>query len=315
MSWLRLALHVLSVGATLPPLVVAASALSGLGHRWPDLLVQFTAPALLATLVLTLVLGLFRLWPGLALGLVASSLLLIAAWPQWFPPRDEARPGSTPLTLYSANVLWDNADVAAMSRSIAEAQPDVVILIELGNEAADQIETLLPRHPHRIQTRPFGRDGKTARSVVASRWPLQPIARAPDGLHALGAVVQTPDGPVNVVGAHLTRPWPYQYQWGQITQVMALTELRRGLAGPVIVAGDFNSVSTGRIGRQVRDDMKLIPAPGFPGTWPTRLPSFLGVTIDQVWRSPDLALLDRRLGLPNGSDHRPVVTRFAYAAS
>ena len=38
------------------------------------------------------------------------------------------------------------------------------------------------------------------------------------------------------------------------------------------------------------------------------------MTIDQVWRSPDLALLERRLGRKNGSDHRPVVTRFTLAA-
>ena len=40
-----------------------------------------------------------------------------------------------------------------------------------------------------------------------------------------------------------------------------------------------------------------------------------GITIDQVWRSPDLALLSRRLGEPTGSDHRPVITEFTRAAS
>ena len=51
-----------------------------------------------------------------------------------------------------------------------------------------------------------------------------------------------------------------------------------------------------------------IPAPGWPGTWPEALPSPLGITIDQVYRSPDLALVGRELGPPTGSDHRPVVT-------
>ena len=84
-------------------------------------------------------------------------------------------------------------------------------------------------------------------------------------------------------------------------------------AHPVIAAGDFNSVSSARIGRQVQSQAGLIPAPGFPGTWPTRLPAFAGITIDQVYRSPDLALVSRRLGEPTGSDHRPVVTEFRKA--
>ena len=114
--------------------------------------------------------------------------------------------------------------------------------------------------------------------------------------------------------AHPIRSWPFQFQWGQINQVTALSGFRKTLEGPVIVAGDFNSVSSTRIGRQVRDEMGLIPAPGWPGTWPALAPSALGVTIDQVWRSPDLALVSRRLGEPTGSDHRPVVTEITRAA-
>ena len=59
--------------------------------------------------------------------------------------------------------------------------------------------------------------------------------------------------------------------------------------------------------------MGLLPAPGFPGTWPSALPAFAGIAIDQVYRSPDLALLSRRIGEPTGSDHYPVVTEFTRA--
>ena len=38
-----------------------------------------------------------------------------------------------------------------------------------------------------------------------------------------------------------------------------------------------------------------------------------GITIDQIYRSPDLALITRRLGEPTGSDHRPVITEFTRA--
>jgi len=152
-----------------------------------------------------------------------------------------------------------------------------------------------------------------SRSVIASRWPLTERRDPPDGLHAVTATVRTPLGPINVVGVHLTRPWPFQNSWGQISQTMALDTVVEGLDGPVLVAGDFNSVSSARIGRQIKRDLDLVPAPGFPGTWPSSLPSVLGITIDQVYRSRDLALVDRRVGRPTGSDHYPVVTEFTLA--
>lgn len=313
MTVLRLTMNLLAVGVLGAPLAVAVSALSGIGHRWPDILAQFTAPALFATGGVVFVLLLLRLWPAVVAGVVTLALLAIAIWPQWMPDRGTAVAGSPTLSLYSANVLWENNDVAAIAASVREANADVVILIELGNGPAARIEEILAAYPHRVGSPAIGRGGKPARSVIGSRYPLTGIPDRPDGLHAVGAVVQTPLGPVNIVGVHLTRPWPFQYQWGQISQTMALAEVRRDLTGPVIVAGDFNAVSGARIGRQVQADVGVIPAPGFPGTWPTSIPAFAGITIDQVYRSPDLALLERQPGRANGSDHRPVVTRFGLA--
>lgn len=310
MSVFRVILNLLAVGVLGAPLAVAVSALSGIGHRWPDILAQFTAPALFATGAVLMLLLLLRLWPAAMVGVVTLALLAVAVWPQWMPDRGTATANGPTLSLYSANVLWENNDVSAIAASVREADADVVILIELGNGAAGRIEEILEAYPHRVGSPAIGRGGKPARSMIASRYPLSEIADRPDGLHAVGAVVQTPLGPVNILGVHLTRPWPFRYQWGQIGQTLALGEVRRDLAGPVIVAGDFNAVSSARIGRQVQAEIALIPAPGFPGTWPTRVPAFAGITIDQVYRSADLALLERRLGLPNGSDHRPVVTRF-----
>jgi endonuclease/exonuclease/phosphatase (EEP) superfamily protein YafD len=313
MSAFRTILNLLAIAVLCAPLAVAGSALSGIGHRWPEILAQFTAPALFATGGVLALLLLLRLWPAVVVGVVTLALLAIAVWPQWMPDRGNARAQGPELSLYSANLLWENNDVSAIAASVREADADVVILIELGNGPAARIEEILGAYPHRVGSPAIGRGGKPARSVIASRYPLTAIVDRPDGLHAVGAVIRTPMGPVNVLGVHLTRPWPFQYQWGQISQTMALAEVRRDLTGPVIVAGDFNAVSSARIGRQVQAEVGVIPAPGFPGTWPTRIPAFAGITIDQVYRTPDLALLERRLGLANGSDHRPVVTRFGLA--
>lgn len=310
----RWAFAATAAGVTGAPLAVALAGLSGVGHRWIDILAQFTAPAVMATALLG---GGFlivrrRRWAAAAGAVLA--LLLTAVWPQWFPVRGTAEAGAPPVRLYSANLWARNTAVDAITASIKAADADIVVLIELGDAPAGRLDQVLAGYPHRVSAPRVERPSGPARSVIASRYPLVAIRDSPDGLNAVGATVRSPLGRLNVIGVHLTRPWPFQEQWGQIEQTMALAAIREDLSGPVVAVGDFNSVSSARIGRQMRRETGLIPAPGFPGTWPSVLPSAIGVTIDQVYRSPDLAVISRKLGRPNGSDHRPVVAEITRAA-
>ncbi|WP_336980318.1 endonuclease/exonuclease/phosphatase family protein [Brevundimonas nasdae] len=316
MTLIKLAANVTASALLLGLAAFGAAALSGIGHRWGDILAQFTSPALLAAVGVTVVCLLFRLWPASIVGGLACVVLTLSVWPQWAPMKGAPVPDQPIVRVYSANLYVFNTDVAAMRRSIAAADADILVLVELGQAPASRLDQLLPDYPHRVLIGQ-ARAGDHARSIIASRYPiLQRLPERPDGLSTVGATVQTPIGPINVFGVHLTRPWPYQYQWGQISQVMALAErMKAAPAHPVIAAGDFNSVSSARIGKQIQSDLGLIPAPGWPGTWPSQIPAFAGITIDQVYRSPDLALITRRLGEPTGSDHRPVITEFTRAQS
>lgn len=297
------------------PFGLALVALSGIGHRAFDILAQFTAPALVFTAILTALLALTRFRAAALYGLIACATLMVAVAPQWFPGGPRAQSGAPVVRLYSANLWARNTDVESISASIRAADADIVVLIELGDAPAARLGEMLEGWPHRVTTPRVDRPGGAARSVIASRYPLAAIRDRPDGLHAVGATVTTPLGPLNVLGVHLTRPWPFQEQWGQIEQSMAIAAIRSDLPGPVVVAGDFNSISSARIGRQLKRETGLIPAPGFPGTWPSAAPSAATLTIDQVYASPDLAFVRRRLGKPNGSDHRPVVTDITRAAN
>jgi len=289
--------------------------LGGIGHRWIDIFAQFTAPMFIASTAATAVLALLRFKAAAWAGFTTSIVLFVAVAPEWTPRQPAPEPEAPIVRLYSANVYYLNDDVPAMRASIGAANPDIVILIELGSGPIGRLDELLADYPYRAASMRLDETRGPSRSIIASRWPLRQIENRPDGLHSVTAVAETPLGEVNLIGVHLTRPWPFQYQWGQISQTMALTDIRDTLSGPVIVAGDFNSVSDARIGRQVKQDMGLEPATGFPGTWPSQLPAPLGITIDQVWRSPELTFVSRKVGRPNGSDHRPVVTEFTRAAN
>lgn len=301
--------------ALLAPLGIALAGLSGIGHRWVDILAQFTGPALVAAAAGLVAAAHLRWRTLVAAAVIVCAFVLAAGSSQWAPPRGDPEEGSPNFTLYSANLQARNTDVDAMATSIAAADADVVVLVEFGDAPAAEIDRVLAGYPYRAVNGRIDRPSGAARSVIASRRPLRDIRLRIPTLFVVGARVETDIGPVTIAGVHMTRPWPYQIQWEQIRQAEGLSVWARSVDGPVIAAGDFNSVSSARIGRIIKGDGALIPAPGWPGTWPAKLPAAAGMTIDQVYRSPDLALEERRLGLPTGSDHRPVITRFARAAA
>lgn len=295
------------------PAAIAVAGLSGVGHRWIDILAQFTGPALVAAVIGLLVAAVLRYRALIAVAGLVLGLVVLAGWPQWAPARGKAADGSPTLTVYSANLHAGNDDIDAITASIAASDADIVMLVEFGYGPSRAIDRILAGYPHRVSNGWLERPNGIVNSVIASRRPLVQTERSLPYLSFVGAVAETSLGPITLGAAHFTRPWPYQIQWEQIRQAEGLSAWARSVDGPVIAAGDFNSVSSARIGRMIRKDAGLIPAPGWPGTWPMDLPAFAAVTIDQVYRSPDLALMDRRLGLPTGSDHRPVITRFARA--
>ena len=310
---LKLFANLVACLVLIAPLGVAVAALARINHPAADLMVQFSAPALVATLALTLAVLALRLYPAVGAGVVVSLMLVAANWPQWVPqsvPQTSAPDSQQSLTLYNANLWVLNEDMEALTRSIAEADADILVLVELGQRAREQADQLFAAYPHRLYA---GRGDHPTKSAILSRYPLTPIQG--DKHHeTVAAVAQTPLGPISLIGAHLTRPWPYHPPEAQVEQAQKLAELRQTIEGPLVMAGDFNAVSHGRIGRQIKDQMGLIPAPALLGTFPQKLPSPLNITLDQVWHTPDISLSERRLGRANGSDHRPVIVRFSPAA-
>jgi len=298
-----------------PWLIPAAAHISGHGHRWVDILAQFTGPALVGAIVASLMVMLMKRPP---LMVMAFGALLIAAGtflPQLAPPRGTPERGAPVLTVYSANLNADNADVEAVGVSIRAARPDIIILIEVSPAVFAARQQLLADHPYQHASETIVPPGARGSVIIASRFPLSPVAMPPDQLSALHALADTPLGPLHLVGVHMTRPWPFQYQWGQILQAEMLADRLERVTGPILVAGDFNTVSSARIGRQIKAQTGLTPVGAWPGTWPTGLPSSLGITIDHQWRSDELVFLSRRIGRPTGSDHYPVVTRITAARS
>ena len=114
-------------------------------------------------------------------------------------------------------------------------------------------------------------------------------------------------GRLKVVGVHLALPFRAEQQTNHIAR---LTALRGGVAGPLIIAGDFNMTPWSYRLQQLLASTGLRRHATFLRSWPTdgqyRLPwpTFL---IDHVLTTPEIKSVSIRIGPALGSDHLPVV--------
>jgi endonuclease/exonuclease/phosphatase (EEP) superfamily protein YafD len=281
--------------------------------RVADSIVQVSGPLIIIAFVALVGAALVRSPGGIIAALAAVAILSALALPAWLPNRGSPAISAPVLTIYSANLHSGNDDYLAVQRSIERANPDLVVLVEVSPGIVENLGSVLRGYPHR-QVTPNMLHGGLAGTVIASRYPMALTWPAVKGMRStLVTCVDGPVGPVNIVAVHLTRPWPYLADGLQLAQAKALVDLIETLPGKTIVAGDFNSVSNGQIGRLIQEKAGLRPSSGWQGTWPTNLPPLLSITIDQVFRPDSLALVGRRVGQRNGSDHRPVITQLTIA--
>ncbi|HYF22833.1 MAG TPA: endonuclease/exonuclease/phosphatase family protein [Caulobacteraceae bacterium] len=284
-------------------------------HYVFDLGAQFAAPAFSLSLLFAFFALLLHRNRAMAGLLLAALALFLNLRPQWFPPEPQPKVvwGVKPAKVYFANVWARNERLADLAFSIAEADADVVAMVEVSPLHAEHMKLLLDRYPYQFKTNASPNGG--ARTLIASRFPLKATDRGfQDGLAVLEARVMAPDRPFRLVAVHLTRPWPFYDPHVQRRQTESLIRrVHRGDPETTVVVGDFNATGSGALLRDFRERAHLRMAPAIAGTWPSVAPAALRLGIDNAFAGEDLALINRRLGLPNGSDHRPIVFQVAPA--
>lgn len=139
------------------------------------------------------------------------------------------------LLLYQKNSFFRNATPDALAADIVSSGADVVTLQELSRQNSALYEYLEEEYPLRHACR-------------YQRWSVAVMARLPAGPAApvcseqgrfAALQVMTDKGAVWIVSLHLYWPWPHPgWDHGR-----ALAAEVAALDGPVIVAGDFNTVA------------------------------------------------------------------------
>jgi endonuclease/exonuclease/phosphatase (EEP) superfamily protein YafD len=282
-----------------------------------DLTSHFRLQYLLSAVMLLVLTLPRRLWRASAALAAAGAISLTPVLP-YVPNQstnaNAASPGATALTLASVNVSYRQFSARRLLDGLAAAAPDVVLVVEFTPHAAEVLAALDERYTYSYKLPAEGPYG----IAVWSRYELEaPTTFLLGRVPAIEARVRTPGGAFTFLGVHLSAPTTPRRAAQRNDELALLAARRLGVAGPVVVAGDFNvtpyspfygdwltasGLTDTRRGRTLS------------ASWPTMLP-FAAIPIDHVAVNGDFDILRHRR-LPNfDSDHYGVLADLALHAS
>lgn len=284
--------------------VVSLGVLAGLlsGGQWPWAFVTYLRwpQTILATVaaVVLLYVGWWR--TGLLFLLVAIGLIVSVVAPTVALTTVDA-PAERTVRIAVYNTGPGAGDVDGFAHTIAQADADIVVLLESA-DIADKLDARLD-DLSRLPTSDSA-DVTLAPPVVLARdaWPVQVVPLA--DTRPATVVAATVDGaPLDIVAFHplppVTRTWADSHD----RSITALVETVLPRAGPHVLACDCNTAPWSPSMRRLLDVGLRAPTVA-----PTFGAPLIGIPVDHVLLSRQVAAVARELGSFDGSDHRLIVT-------
>lgn len=250
----------------------------------------------------------------------ALVLMALAAW-QVEPmvgltlaSRDEVDPGGPRLRVLAANVLVDNLDHQRILDLIRRERPDLIGLSEVDEGWLLDLAELGRAYPYRIAA-PDGPEGLALWSRRPWIRPGEVVRPTGEGWPMVHATIDFGGRPLQVWLVHPSSPIR---RWGTAgNPELAAIAARVGRSeGPRLVIGDLNCTEGSPHFADLLDVGGLRDSRrgfGLQASWPTWSP--IRIAIDHALVTPDLAVIDRRLGPEIGSDHFPLILELGPAAA
>ena len=248
--------------------------------------------------------------------ITAIAFLLVAGvnatqiLPLFFGGRITVPKGTHVLRVMLLNVNTNTGDPRLVKLAIQEANPDIIVLEEISTRWMEELAWLKTSYPYSI-TRPrednFGIGCFCKEPLVEGEIAYLGVVRIPTIL----ARIRTKGFLLRIVATHPTPPTSREYSMWRNRQLDLLPSVL-GSQSPVILVGDLNVTPwnshfrTLLLRSGLRDSSR---GQGFHPTWPNDHP-FLRIPIDHILHSPDLMVVERRVGRDVASDHYPVIVDF-----
>jgi len=252
-------------------------------------------------------------WPSLVCAALALSNLAVLL-PSFVPPAP--RPpaaASKQWRIATVNVHTANPRHDLVEAFLRREVPDVILLIEVDARWLTQLAALTNVWPHTIQA---PRDDNFGIALF-SRHPLSQarmIGLGEAGLPSIEAEVQIDGQPVWILGTHPLPPSSARNARWRDVQLEHAAAHAASRSGSKLLLGDLNTTPWSPVFRRLLARSGLIDTlrgRGYQPTWPGHFVP-LWIPLDHCLVSPDLTVLDRRIGPHLGSDHRPVIVDLAF---
>lgn len=278
-------------------------------NRFAELTTHFEALAFVFAIVLAALCLALRSWKWAGVAAVVLALYGMAVLPWYLPPRQAASSsGQSNLRLLLANVLTSNDRFDDLVQIVRRENPDVVLLQETSDAWLAALAPLEDAYPHKMAVPRSDNFG----IAILSRIPLED-SQANDlgnaSLPGLRADIAVNGRTVTLLNYHTLPPVSPIGFMTRNQQLAALPAFTRRQKDLVIIAGDLNvTMWSPYYKRLVRNSGLASARKGFGilATWPTYYP-LVRIPIDHYLVSPEVRVIDLRMGPKFGSDHRPLV--------
>ncbi|MCB1642124.1 MAG: endonuclease/exonuclease/phosphatase family protein, partial [Xanthomonadales bacterium] len=281
---------------------------AGRWHWAADLFAHFRWQAVAALTLATLLTALAGRWRWAAAGVALVLLSAGTAGGPWLRGTAERTPAAR-LTVVSFNAHLHNRNAESLLQWLAEVDPDIVVIVELGPEMASGLASLQQHYPTlhtEAREDPWGvglwsrlPDGEI--EVLDQAGPLGPLP-------ALALRTQVSGIPLQLLAVHPPPPIGATLAQTQQRQQLQWLQWMAERQTPTVLVGDLNATPWGEHFRRLREAGLDDDGWGsWPPSWSPGPPlQWLSLPIDHALAQPPWRVLNRRCGPPLGSDHCPL---------
>lgn len=224
-----------------------------------------------------------------------------------------ATPEGATRRLVVQNVFTSNQQAEAMLALAQREQPDVLVLIETNDRWVREMKSLGTDYPHTLHQP--SRDNFGLSLYSRHPWMSAEVVRLGQAqLPSIVVIYDMPDGPLQILATHTLPPVSAEYSALRNDQLRAIGTYVAARGLPTMVVGDLNTTCWSPVFHDLLEQGNLRNSQRGIGVAPTWTLGLLpGIAIDHVLVTRGVAIGDRRVGPPIGSDHRGVIVDFAVA--
>ena len=298
--------------------VCTATVVAFFGAKWwpLDLFANFRLQYLFCLLLAFVVLLVGKKWPWAAVAGVFALINFADILPAFVGRGGEAVSSSNRVTILLVNVLTSNKEYERVRQLVRSEDPDIVALLEVSETWMNELSSVKDEYPHVVASPRSDNFG----IALFSRIPFvesEIIEIGEAGLPTAFTRLRLEDVALTIIATHPLPPTRRASARYRNRQLKELAHYLHAVGKPVIVMGDLNTTPYSPHFKKLLRESGLRDSRrgrGIQPTWQAQFPWVLRIPLDHVLHSPDITVLDRRLGPNIGSDHLPVIVEFSLPA-